>query len=69
MQLQHYADRLKSFLSSRASGAQRHQAAQLHAMSDHELADLGIGRSEIPALVVAQSINAPSSAWNGCGPA
>jgi uncharacterized protein YjiS (DUF1127 family) len=29
----------------------RHQALQLAAMSEHELLDLGIGRSEVPALV------------------
>ena len=31
----------------------RCQHAQLHAMSDRELADLGIGRSEIPAVLAA----------------
>jgi len=31
----------------------RHQALQLKAMSEHELHDLGIGRSEIPAVLVA----------------
>ncbi len=29
----------------------RHQALQLAAMSEHELLDLGIGRSEVPALL------------------
>jgi len=29
----------------------RHQALQLKAMSDYELRDLGIGRSEVPALL------------------
>jgi|EndMetStandDraft_3_1072993.scaffolds.fasta_scaffold882255_2 uncharacterized protein YjiS (DUF1127 family) len=31
----------------------RHQALQLKTMSEHELHDLGIGRSEIPAVLVA----------------
>ncbi|SDC79234.1 protein of unknown function [Variovorax sp. CF079] len=30
---------------------ERHQALQLAAMSEHELLDLGIGRSEVPALL------------------
>jgi uncharacterized protein YjiS (DUF1127 family) len=29
----------------------RHQALQLATMSEHELLDLGIGRSEVPALL------------------
>ncbi|MBT2323512.1 DUF1127 domain-containing protein [Variovorax paradoxus] len=29
----------------------RHEAQQLKAMSEHELLDLGIGRSEVPALL------------------
>ncbi|NDZ13942.1 hypothetical protein C7T35_36080 [Variovorax sp. WS11] len=31
----------------------RRQALQLAAMSEHELLDLGIGRSEVPALLRA----------------
>jgi uncharacterized protein YjiS (DUF1127 family) len=30
---------------------ERHLALQLAAMSEHELLDLGIGRSEVPALL------------------
>ena len=38
---------------SRASAQRRarHQALELAAMSEHELLDLGIGRSEVPALL------------------
>jgi len=35
---------------ARAS-ARRRQALQLRGMSEHELLDLGIGRSEVPALL------------------
>jgi uncharacterized protein YjiS (DUF1127 family) len=35
----------------RASRRERGQALQLAAMSEHELRDLGIGRSEVPALL------------------
>ena len=33
----------------------RHDARQLRAMSEHELSDLGIGRSEVPALLLRRT--------------
>ncbi|OUM02146.1 DUF1127 domain-containing protein [Variovorax sp. JS1663] len=36
---------------SKARRRARQQALQLKGMSEHELLDLGIGRSEVPALV------------------
>lgn len=34
---------------------ERHLALQLAAMSEHELLDLGIGRSEVPALLTGRA--------------
>jgi uncharacterized protein YjiS (DUF1127 family) len=46
--LQALADSCRDALARRRM---RHQALQLKAMSEHELRDLGIGRSEVPALL------------------
>jgi uncharacterized protein YjiS (DUF1127 family) len=39
------------FARALARRRERHQALQLAFMSEHELLDLGIGRSEVPALL------------------
>jgi uncharacterized protein YjiS (DUF1127 family) len=41
--------------------ALRRQEAQLRGMSDRELADLGIGRSEIPAVLEAPAFEAAAT--------
>ncbi|WP_076997585.1 DUF1127 domain-containing protein [Variovorax sp. KK3] len=56
--MQQSLHRLLQALVERAAAAQarrraRRQAQQLNGMSEHELLDLGIGRSEVPGLVHA----------------
>ena len=48
-----------------AGRARRRQEAQLRGMSDRELADLGIGRSEIPAVLEAPAAEAATSPGTG----
>lgn len=43
------------FARALVSRRERHQALQLATMSEHELLDLGIGRSEVPALLGGQA--------------
>lgn len=40
----------------RAARVRRKQGLELAAMSDHELSDLGIGRGEIPGLLVHEQL-------------
>ena len=40
----------------RAASARRGQSLELAAMSDHELSDLGVGRSEVPALLAREPV-------------
>ena len=40
----------------RAARARRGQSLELAAMSDHELSDLGVGRSEVPALLAREPV-------------
>jgi uncharacterized protein YjiS (DUF1127 family) len=42
-----------------------HGAEELMGMSERELSDLGIGRSEIPHVMDAQARGARSCAWRG----
>ena len=49
--------RLLLSLFGRRGGSRRHDhEAQLRAMSDSELADLGIGRSQIPSLLCEDEV-------------
>lgn len=51
-------------------GARAHQRlgdAELRGMSDRELTDLGIGRSEVPALLHADADPRRSVTWPGTG--
>ena len=41
----------------RAASARRGHDRELAAMSDHDLADLGIGRSEVPALLQREPVS------------
>ena len=41
----------------RAASARRGHDRDLAAMSDHDLADLGIGRSEVPALLQREPVS------------
>jgi uncharacterized protein YjiS (DUF1127 family) len=57
--MQQSLHRLLQALAQRAAEAKarrraRRQALQLNGMSEHELLDLGIGRSEVPALMHAR---------------
>jgi uncharacterized protein YjiS (DUF1127 family) len=45
----------------------RHQALQMADMSEHELLDLGIGRSEVPALLRSASAAHAASARRQAG--
>ena len=61
--------RLLLSLFARREGFGRHShEAQLRAMSDAELADLGIGRSQIPSLLACEEEMAviPGSTRNPC---
>jgi len=49
-------------LFARSSQDQRH-ARQLRAMSDLELRDLGLGRSEIPAMFSADTARCDEESW------
>lgn len=40
----------------RAARARRGQSLELAAMSEHELSDLGIGRSEVPGLLARDPV-------------
>lgn len=51
MRIQHLLLRCKALLGLDGSAAARRDAALLRGMSERELSDLGIGRSEIPALL------------------
>lgn len=41
----------------RAAGTRRRHDRELAAMSDRELADLGVGRSEVPALTARDAVS------------
>ena len=59
--------RLLLSLFARREGSRRHHhEAQLRAMSDSELADLGIGRSQIPSVLCEEEVVIPGSTRNPC---
>jgi len=54
---------LTGLLCSKGLQRRRSQAAQLRAMSDLELRDLGMGRSEIPGLLSVRDAERIEERW------